>query len=169
MSSNTEKFQSHLRALVSPGQVIKYSVSIGCAFIILTGSAAWSFEKTVALGLPLKTDTAIHDVSYVQQVPSSTVADSCLPLLKSHQETPLSSATERNQRSAGQVAALSLAFGVRFALGPLENPAFDHKAESSAQAQNNLRALKIAAYRNCQKEQALQAQADMNKRNRSGS
>jgi hypothetical protein len=98
-------------------------------------------------------------------------ADTCLPLLSSLRHAPLHNAVDRNQHSAGKkAAALGLIFGVRFALSPLSTTAShaegsnarfdvwrpDSSAVGSAQTDNRS-ALAITAYRQCQKQQALQA------------
>ncbi|MCB1783515.1 MAG: hypothetical protein KDI13_05915 [Alphaproteobacteria bacterium] len=176
MSFEFANIKSLVRAPFSPVRVISFSFAICFLPMVVSGNAAWSFERTAASALSAPSGHLIQDVSYVQKVPSSSVADSCLPLLTSSHESPSSSATDRNQRTAGKVAALSMAFGVRFALGPLENPAFKHEAESAGevlslngQGQRDRHAMKVAAYRNCQKEQALQAQLNTRKSAQSGS
>lgn len=104
--------------------------------------------------------------------PPSASADVCLPLLKTIHHTPSASALDRNQRSAGKVAALGLVFGVRFALSPPEATK-DHARYSSLgnnkatnavltlhgdkKIGNNRSALSVSAYRQCQKQQALKA------------
>lgn len=162
--------RSLFRAPVSPVRAVSGFIPACLFALVLFGGSAWSFEKTGAPALPERSSALSHNVSYVQTVPPSTVADLCLPLLKSSQHTPSRSAMDRTRRPAGQVAALSMALGVRFALGPLENPALAQTAETlhapastALSTQQNLRALKIAAYRTCQKEQALQAQAESRK------
>ena len=49
---------------------------------------------------------------------SPSVADSCLPLLKSIRHTSSNFATDRNQRPAGAAAPYELVFGIRLAPGP---------------------------------------------------
>ncbi|MCB1591800.1 MAG: hypothetical protein KDI90_05030 [Alphaproteobacteria bacterium] len=94
-------------------------------------------------------------------VPSSTNADHCLPLLKSIQPISSESALDRNQRTAGKIAALGLLFGVRLAPGPLERPG---KAQAATNLQvkfspdastHNRAALSVVAYRKCRKQEAL--------------
>lgn len=97
-------------------------------------------------------------------------ADKCLPLLSSVRHTPPHNVMDRNQRSAGKAAALGLIFGVRFALTPSRHPAKDQKPEAaigfwptdagSSPGKDQARdrsALAVVAYRQCQKQQALQA------------
>jgi hypothetical protein len=116
--------------------------------------------------------------SPLQYQPSSAVTDSCLPLLKSFQETSSKSVTDRNQRSAGKVAApvvaMGLIFGVRYALTPPGSaPAykanfnenklgnFDVWHDNGTSLSGNTRpALAVSAYRACQKKQALIALSD---------
>ena len=154
---------------VSLGRVIKRhvvgSLSICIFTLVLFGGSAWSFEKTGSLFIADEPSKTTHNVSYVQKKSSSSIVDSCLPLLKSSHHAPSKSAMERSQRSAGKMVALSVALGVRYALGPLENPALSHTAyapptdrSSLPREMRNLRAIKVAAYRNCRKELALKTQ-----------
>ena len=110
--------------------------------------------------------------------PSSAVTDSCLPLLKSIQKTPSQSVTDRNQRTAGKVAApvaVGLIFGVRYALTPPGSaPAYKAKSsennangnfdvwhrDAKSVSEDSRSALAVSAYRTCQKKQALSALND---------
>ena len=96
-------------------------------------------------------------------VPSSTNADHCLPLLKSIQPISSESALDRNQRSAGQIAVLGLLFGVRLAPGPLEKAGKETSETlldvgySPDAVNGNRSALAVALYRDCRKEVALKS------------
>lgn len=98
--------------------------------------------------------------------PSPSMADSCLPLLKSIRQAPPVSAMDRNQRSAGQAAALGLVFGLRFALAPPKNPRSGNTPKPTAHLDlwqpegafaGDRHALAVSSYRRCQKDQALRA------------
>ena len=104
----------------------------------------------------------------LQYKPSSTVTDSCLPLLKSIQKTSSQSVTDRNQRSAGKAAALGLIFGVRYALAPVSAQKVDSSESSqgdfdvwhddgSSVVDDSNAVYAVKAYRSCQKKQALNA------------
>jgi len=110
----------------------------------------------------------------LQYQPSSTVTDSCLSLLKSIHKTPSKSVTDRNQRSAGKVAALGLIFGVRYALTPPGSVPAQKALTNETQSNfdvwqhnghsisgDNRPALAVSAYRKCQKKQALNALNDL--------
>lgn len=125
------------------------------ACLILLGfsfSTAWSYDN--------QNDVSRETLNNTSS-PSSVVVDLCIPLLKSNLNSS-QSATDRNQRSVGKVAALSMILGARFALEPSDYDAMtpvqnkarflrhvqdDRKPTRSAQA--------IAAYRQCQKDHAL--------------
>jgi hypothetical protein len=97
--------------------------------------------------------------------PSPSMADSCLPLLKSIHKTP--SAMDRTQRSAGTMAALGLILGVRYALSPpqisdettadasSQTPAHSGRQSDVASLYEDRSALSVFAYRQCRKQQAL--------------
>lgn len=123
---------------------------------------AWSIAPT-GVSLPHTESGSILRGQPYTQVPSSTNADQCLPLLKSIQTISPESALDRSQRTAGQIAALGLLFGVRFAPGPLERPG---KATAETMVQIKVSpepllegraALAVAAYRDCRKNEALTA------------
>lgn len=123
---------------------------------------AWSIAPTGASLPPKETGSILRGQPYTQ-VPSSTNADQCLPLLKSIQTISPESALDRSQRTAGQIAALGLLFGVRFAPGPLERPG-KATAETMVQIKvsseplsDGRAALAVAAYRDCRKNEALTA------------
>lgn len=98
-------------------------------------------------------------------LPSPSVMDSCLPLLKSiHQISP-NSVTDRNQRPAGNTADYALVIGFRLAL----DSAHTHSAYTGKPAKARLDvwqpamaggdryALAVSSYYRCQKDQAFDA------------
>jgi hypothetical protein len=100
---------------------------------------------------------------------SRSVADSCLPLLKTvRQESPLSAMDRyRSANPASQAAALSLALGVRFALGPKETLKHGHRPRASIGLNvipsgngHAPQALAVAEYRRCKNETALRAMSE---------
>lgn len=97
------------------------------------------------------------------QIPAPAAKDPCLPLLK----TPHGSfsSADRIQRPAEKAAALGLVFGLRFALAPVKQSG---AAYQKPKARFNVwlnesgntgdrHALAVARYRECRKNQALQA------------
>ncbi len=92
-------------------------------------------------------------------LPPSAVADACTPLLKTAHDTSSALVTRRNQRTAGKVAALGMILGARFALEPTESHQEDPITMGKARlAHKNVQARSaqaIAAYRQCQKDRAL--------------
>ncbi len=102
-------------------------------------------------------------VERLQKVSPSAVNNSCKSLLKTNQTFPTQALTVRNQRSAGKVAALGMILGARFALEPKDTTivkaSLDEPAPINHQktvTRKDRSALAIAAYRQCQKEQALE-------------
>lgn len=151
------------------------AVAASLIFTISTGTS-WAFTTYEGYDdvPPLKVTNVVFEPR-LQYQPSSAMADSCSPLLKSIQKTSSKSVIDRNQRSAGKVAALGLIFGVRYALTPPGSPTA-HKAKSSENnsnsnfdvwhrdgssvSQDGRSALAVSAYRACQKKQALSALND---------
>lgn len=139
----------------------RHGVRVLCAvaFLGLTGWAPLQSGNDSAVSLLEAPVTRIHLAPSVDGAvsPSSSVADSCLPLLKSIQSP--SSAPERIQRSAGNMAAVGLILGVRYALRPPESSNAAALAVSeltpSSYTDDNRSALAVHAYRLCRKEQAL--------------
>lgn len=130
--------------------------------LMMAPAAAWSYQTymlTPQLETPLELNfDAEKDIFSATQPTSPALADVCLPLLKSI-HLP-NAALGRNQRSAGNAAAkvsvLSLALGVRYALGPVEDTARGTPTyKVSAPGQN--RAIAVALYRDCHKKQVLKA------------
>ena len=153
-----------------------FKTCAAAASLIILISTGTSFAFTTYDGYqdvpPLKVKS-VELSPALQYEPSSAVTDSCLPLLKTIRKTSSQSVTDRNQRSAGKVAALGLIFGVRYALTPpgsasaikakaSENQgSFDvwHK-DGSSLSEDNRSAQAVRAYRTCQKKQALSALND---------
>lgn len=148
----SNKWKTDPRTAYVPGVLLGSFVLVLCLF----AGPAWSFETVNEHPAVAPADTSTS---------SPTVADACLPLLDTSSQSPLPSAMDRNQRSAGTAAALGLVLGVRFALSPPnkaglapQKPRLDvwHPTEAS----NDRSALAVTAYRQCQKEQALKALGD---------
>ena len=147
------------------------AVALTLITLISTGTS-WAFTTYEGYQNvpPLKVKSVAIE-SRLQYQPSSAVTDSCLPLLKSIRKTSSNPVTDRNQRSAGKVAALGLIFGVRYALTPPGSaPAYKAKSSESnsgsfdvwhrdggSLSEDNRSALAVSAYRACQKKQALSA------------
>jgi len=153
----SNKWKTDPRAAYIPGAVFTSFLIIFCLF----AGPVWSFEASQD-GYDQSVSRTLTS-SHPSQPPSPTVVDSCLPLLKSIHHISPPSAMDRNQRSAGKVAALGLVLGVRFALAPptktksvAEKPRLDVWQTNGVRADNRS-ALAVSAYRQCQKEQALKA------------
>ena len=135
---------------------------------VLTGSA-WSFDTIQgSLEDPVTGMSDSANAALTTNSPSPAMADSCLPLLKSIRHVPSNAVMDRNQRSAGKAATFGLVFGIRFALAP---PKAAKSRKKKSQVRFDLwqpegayagdrQALAIAAYRQCQKEKALEALGD---------
>lgn len=149
--------------------------AVGAYLVILimilavSAGTAWSFDTyDPAEGGAVDQVQGDGANPFASNAPSPAMADSCLPLLKSIHYTAPVSAMDRNQRSAGKAVALGLVFGVRFALTPPAKtgaPALREKArvdiwEADGAFAGNRNALAVSAYRQCQKERALQALSD---------
>ena len=125
---------------------------------LIVANEAWSYDYTAD----------DFESRQVYKVSPSSVDSSCISLLKTNQTLSSKASTIRNQRSAGKVAALGMLLGARFALEPQENTAVKASYDKSApdyqktRVSKNRSALAIAAFRKCQKEQALEqlARAD---------
>jgi hypothetical protein len=132
--------------------------------MIMAPAAAWSYQAYVIpqLETPLQyePDFTLTPEKDLFSPSSPAVADVCLPLLRSIHHP--NAAPSRTQRSAGTAAAqlsvISLALGVRYALGPREDtgtrgsPALKTSENSGAS-----HALAVAQYRDCHKKQALES------------
>lgn len=153
----SSKWKTDPRAAYIPGAALASFVIILC----LVAGPAWSFETIE--GNSAFSAQENYTTTHPTSTSSPTVADPCLPLLKSIRQTPPTSAMDRNQRSAGSAAALGLVLGVRFALSPptktipsKRKPRLDVWQPVNASG-GDRSALTVSAYRNCQKDQALKA------------
>lgn len=153
------------RRTSSSSSFVSRITAILCVFVFVlavTAGQAWSFESEY-LNLPNASQVSggVSITSSGQHL-SSSMGDSCLLLLKSVHSSPTTSSMDRNQRAAGQAAALGLVLGVRFALTPPKQPGrsagdiarFDGVQIGLPKSRN---ALAIAEYRSCQKHKALKA------------
>lgn len=98
-----------------------------------------------------------HDIPNSFKLPS-TAAKQCNALLNKNQPQPPRTAAVDNQRTAGKLVTISYLLGQRFALAPKINMKAKATVERLAKARgtnSNRSALAIAAYRNCQKQNAL--------------
>lgn len=82
-------------------------------------------------------------------------AETCLPLLESIRQSSSSDVAVRNQRSAGKLAALSLALGMRYALQPSPGQGGSAILQNAALDSDD-KAIDIIRYRDCVKQNALQ-------------
>ncbi len=132
--------------------------------LVMAPAAAWSYQTYVVLpqlDTPLEFSVEPEkDIFSTVDPVSPAVADACLPLLKSIHHP--NAAPSRTQRSAGTAAAqlsvLSLALGVRYALGPREDTGTrGTPALKTSENPVTTYALAVAQYRDCHKKQALEA------------
>ncbi len=132
--------------------------------IVMAPAAAWSYQTYVVvpqLETPLEFSVEPEkDIFSAVNPVSPAVADVCLPLLKSIHHP--NAAPGRTQRTAGTAAAqlsvLSLAFGVRYALGPREDTGTrGTPALKTSENPIATHALAVAQYRDCHKKQALES------------
>lgn len=140
------------------------------ALILISTGTAWAFttydgyDDVSSLNV---TNAALQP--RLEYTPPSSLTDDCLPLLKTIHTSP-NPVSDRNQRSAGKVAALGLIFGVRYALTPPGTPIQKTNSNESMTGKvdvwqnkgsslsgNYHPALAVSAYRTCQKELALNA------------
>lgn len=140
------------------------SVLLAFIFVICLGaSAAWSSENPRAQNFQQNGFLDFKAFSLKSEKSPPVLTDQCLPLLKSVHLSS-SSASGPAQRPAGTAAALGLLMGMRYALSPapqaqiLQLQATTQLAELSPQGSgnNDRSALTVSAYRQCQKELALQ-------------
>ena len=142
------------------------TILLAFVFIVCLGaSAAWSSENPRTQKFQHNGFLDFKTFSSLKSNTSPPVqTDQCLPLLKSVHLSS-NSVTGPNQRPAGTAAALGLLMGMRYALSPapqvkiLQPQATTQLAELSPQSSsdNDVRsALAVSAYRQCQKEMALQ-------------
>lgn len=83
------------------------------------------------------------------------VADACLSLLQGAQRASQKTTAPSVPPVAGQAAALSLIFGVRYALGPVEAPNAANTEQTPTVHTDGQRAAAIAQYRRCRNDQNL--------------
>lgn len=179
---DTQTGSIYTRTVRSFSMVMILTMLAAVIIVSFSSSSAWSFEayhghlNDRIVDTPSATVT--HASYHSSKLKTSSIladshtqgaADTCLPLLTSIRHTSPQNAMDRSQRSAGKAAAVGLIFGVRFALTPPEMAQKTKKAKASlnvwqpepvAQDRSNTgnrSALAVAAYRQCQKQQALQA------------
>jgi hypothetical protein len=129
-------------------------------FVVLAVSAgtAWSHESHSSNELGGQAAPASLSLPI-------SVTDSCLPLLKSIRHIAPDNVTDVTQRPAGKkAAALGLALGYRFALGPVQTQQrlqYSTKAKALVDFRqpegnvNGRNAHATAVYRDCRKREAL--------------
>lgn len=139
---------------------------IALALISFPVGSAWSYGPLKA-SLPFydyKNASAFpedHARDPLLQVPTSTNADECLPLLTSIHHISSPSVLDRSQRPAGQIAVIGLLLGVRLAPGPLEKAGNETSetllsvGTSPDAVVGSRNVLAVALYRDCRKEVAL--------------
>ncbi len=133
--------------------------------LMLSISTAWSYEgHYTTLYSPYDMNNVSRE-TFTNQVPTSVMADQCLPLLNTH-KTQTRSAIDGSQRAVGQVAALGIILGARFALEPKNNPTdlrWDNANTLNLREPSDINlngnqarnAHAIANYRKCLKQMAL--------------
>jgi hypothetical protein len=132
------------------------NLALLAALLFAPFAAAWSsYETWPRLDTPLKESRSdFHSHSRPSPMPA---VDFCLPLLD-----PSGPAAVRSQPSAGAIAArvsvLSLALGVRFALGPAQDTHEPDRATSVSSPQDSS-ALSVSAYRECVKRATLESRS----------
>jgi hypothetical protein len=124
-----------------------FAVGFMVMMILVITAPAWSFEKSA---LPAATGSGLIQAD----------DDACLPLLKAvHSAFPnAQSGDNAIRRDAGNVAALGLLFGVRYALGPREQTRTVRPAGPEVTTDlSGMSALSVSAYRRCKNEQTIEA------------
>ena len=110
-------------------------------------------------------------MSFKNSVPSDAYADPCSPFLGSASFAGYDygddATMDRTRRNAGTAAAVGVMVGLRFALQPVRYKTAAQKRRNAGlqfdvwstedRHLSNRSALAVAAYRQCQKERALQA------------
>lgn len=135
------------------------SLLLGFGLMLFMGvSAAWSADFNA---------TNVQKEFSVQRADTSSPGpdgSTCLPLLKSV-HLPEKSVSGPTQRPAGKAAALGLILGLRYALAPAEEAEALHQqaiaemtgsSPSDPRSQKDRSALAVKAWRQCQKDLALQ-------------
>lgn len=161
---NSTKWKTDPRAAYIPPAFMAFFMFVIC----MASAPAWSFESyhghIDGVEVMKSKEAALHRKEQSFKTPSPSVqVDTCLPLLSStmHPHLP-----NRTQRSAGKAAAVGLIFGVRFALSQPKTKV--NSVGNSARLglwgpktiDGSRSALAVSAYRECQKDKALQALTD---------
>ena len=176
---DTETGSIYARTVRKFSAIMVVSMLVAVFVLSLGSGSAWSFESYYGHmddhKVPSASKTTLASYSKYSSLSiradslKKAAAETCLPLLTSSGRFSPQNAMDRNQRSAGKAVALGLLFGVQFALTPTELASKGAKLKvhagfwpiedvSSEGAQDGSRnALAVAAYRRCQKKQALQA------------
>ena len=141
-------------------RIVSRTLSVFTVILAMSADPAWALDRLDPADVVDGSQEGLS-ISENNSIPSTAMADKCLPLLQSIRQTSSVSAMDRNQRAAGQAAALGLVLGFRFALSPvpkaksattrvgLWQPSFGNAGDQHAMA--------IAEYRSCQKDQALRS------------
>lgn len=184
---DTQAGSEYTRTVRRLSRIMIVSFLAAIFVVAMLPQQAWSFENyygrlndRIADPSP-KAQVTSHPAAAMPEATKNSIladstqkgaADSCLPLLSSMRHAPSRSAMDRNQRDAGKAAALGLIFGVRFALQPSKTSNNSDASDArlgfwqpdtpqvGAKDDHNRSALAVVAYRQCQKEQALQALND---------
>ncbi len=131
--------------------------------LLLSIGTAWSYDGHYTSYND--TDVSRETLQNNNKGPSSVLTEQCLSLLNTHKTRNIS-VKSRSQRAVGQVAALGIILGARFAL-ELKNDNADlltKKVENTMLNQGNSKrtAHAIANYRQCLKQTALNRTAKKN-------
>lgn len=177
---DTQTGTVYTRSVRKFSKIMIATMVVGSA-IVAFSEHAWSFEQyygrinentaTSSLSKKSLSHPVSRDMrSVLADSHKKVSADTCLPLLSSIRHTSPHNAMDRSQHSAGKAAALGLVFGVRFALTPADAKSKSAKSKASLgfwpsdastsgtfESQKDRSALAVAAYRQCQKKQALKA------------
>ncbi|MBI1300509.1 MAG: hypothetical protein GC137_02525 [Alphaproteobacteria bacterium] len=142
---------------------LRYGSAVLAASVTL-----FAFSMNAASHEPLNSlergyKAAVTDPSHDIQIPNSlklpsTADNQCNALLNKSQPQPPRTTAVDNQRTAGKLVTISYLLGQRFALAPKINTKAKAEIERLAQADGNdsaRSALAVAAYRDCQKQNAL--------------
>ncbi len=141
------------------------AISLSSVMLVLALAAGMSWSPDKARADENGVQSQISSMTSPVSTSSPAVADECLSLLKSVRQSSASDALDRNQRKAGKAAAISLAFGLKYALQSSSQIGLSQsdpdlwlhhaphgKADTAAAPVN---ALAVAQYRQCRKEAAL--------------
>ena len=122
--------------------------------LALSIGTAWSYDGTYK---PNSTDVSRETLQQNNKHPSSVSSEPCLSLLNTN-KTRVNSVENGNQRAVGQVAALGIILGARFALEPKNEYAGLHTEKTANRLQideDKRTAHAIVNYRQCLKQTAL--------------